>query len=849
MTMEQVNEDINLTTLMEGELERAEIILAARDILQRIQKMTEDLAKINTEDVMPLVDNIKGIFGPEAGERFEDVASDSIKKSVDALRDTKDQINQQVLFMEGKISEPELTDMGSGNTGDEQTTDQPINQPSDEQDDPFGGSDAASGPENEPLGRAKKESATRGGNMIVEDTSGKHIVYSKRTLKITKQFDSYKDAKKYFDDEGLTRANYAIVSVDDVTDEELKQGKLNENSGELEKLVSWVLKESEGRMRPTQYLKFTQNLALHAARDPHGLTEWLTRKQQNLRESSDIVREYYEGEINTNIRKLQSDPKGYKLATQILSFIRDSGLTDKEKEAWTNVLSHFSAFHDDPKTWMDPEEKFEKAVRSVSLNPTGGDAEGKKISNGLKKLAYHFHMKHDMDESLHEQDLDEASTIYKISQNEAQKIWAEQDLAKKKALACSVIDNFIANKESKTFEKNKINTMNTTAKIDRWVANMALHGDGLGLGMGRQKSNIRDSIEDDDSNITEAKSKIVDDGKTKKVMTASGDTIERKHPSVETAALSAYKENDRKKFDKALKGIPANDRDDIWSKFDRKGKNLNKSDAVQIVKSYLKEENISELNLSPADAKNAKNALSKISINMNKPGGGNQTVDQATGVLTTAEKQAVSKVSTGIQKTTGKKPTNVKDLTTQGQLAVGESADDQVEENLLFATNIKTGDYGQHQGEPLSTDAGKFKAQTAFPGHSTSKTPSGKSGGKSGEVKPISDANANTVGKGKYGQNQGQSMSTDSGLNKANTNKATATSTAKPQPFKPNGPSANLHKKGVMGAGLKAETKESITIQYSRGNGPIRAKTFESIEEYNSWITEANKQGSYRLVE
>lgn len=771
MTIEQLSEDVSLSKLMEGELERAEVILAARDTIDQLQKMAEDLAKLSTEDVMPLVDQIKSVFGTEAGDRFNGVAESELKNALDVLRLSKDKISNQVLQLEGKgtpdamstdmanmgasdAEEPAVVD-GEGQSPEASTETAP-------EDDPFAGSESASGPVDEPLGRARKESVALGGNMVVESESEEYVIYNKRTLKITKKFNSRKEAKEYFDSEGLTKANYALVPKSDLTDDELKNGKLKESlNSELEGLVTWVLRESETRLRPTQLLNFTRQLALHAARDPRNLTEWLTRKKQTMLEESKVLREYFEGEVHANLSRLQNgDPKAHKLGLKIYDMIKGSQLPDEEKTGWTNVLSHFAMLEDDPSSWSNPEDKFAKSIMAARVT---ADAESAPIANALKKLVYHFHMKHDVDEGIVqlEQPIEEKAAMFKIDAETAQAIWGEKNLDAKRQLALQVVDNFKASKESKALEKVKITAMKSTAQIDRWVSNMALHGDGLGLGMGRQ--GLKAGLE------------------------LNGQTIEE--------------------------GMPLN----------------------------------------PAEKKAAATGLAKISAKSNASNA-NQSIDQVTKDLDGPEKAALKKVGDKIKSTTGKPATKAGDFTSKAALAIESKCDDndhddedkELDENVMFASPIKTGDYGQNQGTPFQTDYRVHKAVTGGVGSTNKgKTSTAKVGGKSGEVKPITDVNATSVGHGNFGQNQGTPMSTDAGKVKANTNKPMAKSTAKPQPLKP---SSSTPLAQTSGKKVSESEGSNLTVRFQRGIGSVREKTFESVAERDAWVNEANATGYYKII-
>ena len=163
-----------LAKLLEGELERAELTLNAQDVVNKLQDTAEDLAKMSVEQLMPLVDEMKGEFGPEAAQRFEQEVGGALDAALQTVRDAREQVNNAVLKMQGKLSDEDVTvpdndmadDIGGG-VGLDGPND--IEDEMDGEDDlgleidgdEFGGAPAASGEEDEPLGRVKKESADR----------------------------------------------------------------------------------------------------------------------------------------------------------------------------------------------------------------------------------------------------------------------------------------------------------------------------------------------------------------------------------------------------------------------------------------------------------------------------------------------------------------------------------------------------------------------------------------------------------------------------------------------------------------------------------------------------------------
>ena len=162
-----------LGTLLEGELERAEIVLATKDLVMRLQKMIEDLGNMGTDDIMPLVDGLRNNFNPQTAEAFSQQAEQHIQNAADAIQSFKDTLDAESQRLEGRISdedaehpvndmtmaggelggEPELGDelgMGDELGGDELGGEESLGA--------MLGGDEANASE-EPLGRARKEGA------------------------------------------------------------------------------------------------------------------------------------------------------------------------------------------------------------------------------------------------------------------------------------------------------------------------------------------------------------------------------------------------------------------------------------------------------------------------------------------------------------------------------------------------------------------------------------------------------------------------------------------------------------------------------------------------------------------
>ena len=88
--------------LIESELEKAEVVLAARSMTDSIQKMAETAAKMEAGYLMPLNDPIREHFGPEAAAAFSEAVADKLRALVQTLSDTKNALSDEIARMQGE---------------------------------------------------------------------------------------------------------------------------------------------------------------------------------------------------------------------------------------------------------------------------------------------------------------------------------------------------------------------------------------------------------------------------------------------------------------------------------------------------------------------------------------------------------------------------------------------------------------------------------------------------------------------------------------------------------------------------------------------------------------------------
>ena len=153
----------NLRTLMEQDLDQAELVLAAKDMVDNIQKMAEDLASMQVEDLMPLTDAMRESFGTEQAEIFNQSVDTILGSALDAIKTTREGVDQAIMVLTGEAV-PMNDMMGdemppAGDMGDEMEI---------PAEDEFAGDEAEAGGEGEPLGRIPKESIENAKKLLLQ---------------------------------------------------------------------------------------------------------------------------------------------------------------------------------------------------------------------------------------------------------------------------------------------------------------------------------------------------------------------------------------------------------------------------------------------------------------------------------------------------------------------------------------------------------------------------------------------------------------------------------------------------------------------------------------------------------
>ena len=148
----------------EGAEDKAELTMAAKDMVDRVTGWMEDTAEMETESMLALADSIRDELGSEQSEQFTSQVRPALEALYQAMSDTRDTLIQGVSMVtgEGDFKEP----MGDDSMGD---TDLDLDPDAEDDletdvdldmDDDFGADAAAAGGDLE-AGREKRESIQR----------------------------------------------------------------------------------------------------------------------------------------------------------------------------------------------------------------------------------------------------------------------------------------------------------------------------------------------------------------------------------------------------------------------------------------------------------------------------------------------------------------------------------------------------------------------------------------------------------------------------------------------------------------------------------------------------------------
>jgi hypothetical protein len=152
---EIIGDIVTKEEVKEGVEEQSELILAAKDMMDKVTGYLEDLATMKTEGMLELADRIRDEMGADKADAFMQKIQPAIEQAEATLTTTRQELDNGVRILTGEevASDP----MGADDTMDMDTDLDSLDSEGGEETDEFGASDAEAGG-TEPEGREQRES-------------------------------------------------------------------------------------------------------------------------------------------------------------------------------------------------------------------------------------------------------------------------------------------------------------------------------------------------------------------------------------------------------------------------------------------------------------------------------------------------------------------------------------------------------------------------------------------------------------------------------------------------------------------------------------------------------------------
>jgi hypothetical protein len=140
-------------TLLEGELETAEAVLAAKDMVDSVQDMITDASKMMNEELPPLLDTIRDQIGTAQADSYKQTVTAALQGLMDSLNGARDALDNGARVLAGEQPDQAMS-MGGEQGLPGQVPPADLGSDLDAEDDGFAAADAAAG--SDELGRERR---------------------------------------------------------------------------------------------------------------------------------------------------------------------------------------------------------------------------------------------------------------------------------------------------------------------------------------------------------------------------------------------------------------------------------------------------------------------------------------------------------------------------------------------------------------------------------------------------------------------------------------------------------------------------------------------------------------------
>ena len=109
LVLEGIKEAMSNKPVMESELDQAEVLLAAKQMADDLQKMAENLASMQEEELMSITNAMKEEVGVAEAETFSQSAEMAFGQALEAVKKANDDVSYAVLVAQGQAPETDMS--------------------------------------------------------------------------------------------------------------------------------------------------------------------------------------------------------------------------------------------------------------------------------------------------------------------------------------------------------------------------------------------------------------------------------------------------------------------------------------------------------------------------------------------------------------------------------------------------------------------------------------------------------------------------------------------------------------------------------------------------------------------
>lgn len=97
--------------LDDSNMEEAKVIIAAEEMTDKLQKMIEDLAEMQVQQLIPIIDAMKAEIGTDQANQFNEVVDTALGELLDIAKSTKDKLTSAIQVASGQQPSNDMANM------------------------------------------------------------------------------------------------------------------------------------------------------------------------------------------------------------------------------------------------------------------------------------------------------------------------------------------------------------------------------------------------------------------------------------------------------------------------------------------------------------------------------------------------------------------------------------------------------------------------------------------------------------------------------------------------------------------------------------------------------------------